>query len=61
MKKSTIWINDKVIYTPEIVNVIQLPPVEATVEALGTDGTMSIKLADGTVERVENRLCSLAE
>ena len=52
-----MWINDKVIYTPEIVQVIPCEPVEATVLAIGTDGTMSIKLADGTVERVENRLC----
>lgn len=56
-----MWINDKVIYTPEIIQVIPCIAVEATVLAVGTDGTMSIKLADGTVERVDNRLCKKAE
>lgn len=52
-----MWINDKVIYTPKIVTVTDGVPVQAVIEAIGTDGTITIRLPDGTKKRVESILC----
>lgn len=54
-----MWINDKVKYTPEITTVTRGSPVEAVIETVGTDGTLGIKLPDGSIERVDAGLCEL--
>lgn len=51
-------INKEITYTPEIITVIKGNPIKAIVEAVGIDGTLAIRFADGSIERVPSNLCS---
>ncbi len=52
-----MWINDKVKFTPEVATISKGEPQQATVKAVGLDGTITLVMEDGTEQRVEARLC----
>lgn len=55
-----MWINDKVIYTPEIVTITKGESVEAIVEGISVNAdTITIRFPNGTQENVESRLCQI--
>ena len=51
-----MWLGDKVVYTPEIIIIRRGKSVEGVVIAMSRS-EFTIKLPDGTENRVERRLC----